>query len=49
VALLIVPVIALVWADKTPKKADLSAPTALVAPLAAPAAAAVAPTATLRN
>jgi K(+)-stimulated pyrophosphate-energized sodium pump len=49
VALLIVPVIALVWADKTPKKADLSAPTALVAPVAAPAAASVAPTATLRN
>ncbi|MCU0951253.1 MAG: sodium-translocating pyrophosphatase, partial [Burkholderiaceae bacterium] len=38
VALLIVPVIALVWADKTPKAATAPAPTAMVAPAAAPAA-----------
>jgi K(+)-stimulated pyrophosphate-energized sodium pump len=41
VALLIVPVIALVWADKAPKKAESTAPVAIVAPAAAPAAVAV--------
>jgi K(+)-stimulated pyrophosphate-energized sodium pump len=39
VALLIVPVIALVWADKTPKAAVPAAPAAVVAPAAAPATA----------
>jgi K(+)-stimulated pyrophosphate-energized sodium pump len=39
VALLIVPVIALVWADKTSKAAVPAAPAAVVAPAAAPATA----------